>query len=115
MIPEIIPLKKPLVYLTGVFEIVAGVTMTMPFWTKLHGWILITFFALILPANIYAAIRQVDYEKGTYQGPGPSYLWFRIPLQIFFIAWVYYFCVLHAPRMKFQFLEILLTSSLYGF
>jgi uncharacterized membrane protein len=59
-------------------------------WT---GIALIIFFLLILPANIYAAIKKVDYEKATYEGKGIGYLWFRVPLQIFFIAWVYYFAV----------------------
>ena len=31
------------------------------------------------------------YQNGTYTGNGINYLWFRIPLQIFFILWVYYF------------------------
>jgi hypothetical protein len=44
-----------------------------------------------LSANINAAIHKVDYEKATYEGPGISYLWFRIPLQLLFIAWVAYF------------------------
>ena len=98
MIPKNIPLKKPLVYFTGILEIVAGVGLVRPAFTRMSAWILIAFFILILPANIYAAIKHVDYEKGTYQGPGPNYLWFRIPLQLFFIAWVYYFGILHAPR-----------------
>jgi hypothetical protein len=32
-----------------------------------------------------------DYQKGTRDGSGTNYLWFRIPLQIVFILWVYYF------------------------
>jgi len=48
-------------------------------------------FILILPANVYAAINKIDYEKGNYSGNGLKYLWFRIPLQIFFIEWVWYF------------------------
>jgi uncharacterized membrane protein len=99
MIPAIIPLKRPLVYLTGLIEIVAGLGLILPFMWKGTAWFLIGFFILILPANIYAAIHHVDYEKGTYDGPGPSYLWFRVPLQIFFIAWVYYFAILLSPRM----------------
>jgi len=55
---------------------------------------LILFFILILPANILAALKKVDYQKGTNDGPGAGYLWFRIPLQIFFIAWVAWFSVL---------------------
>lgn len=37
---------------------------------------------LILPANIYAAMNNVDHEKASVAGKGMNYLWFRIPLQI---------------------------------
>ncbi|WP_331145734.1 hypothetical protein [Hymenobacter sp.] len=54
------------------------------------------FFVLILPANIHAALHHINYQKGTTDGPGPRYLWFRIPLQLLFIAWTWYFSV-HLP------------------
>jgi len=59
----------------------------------LPGWWLIVFFVLMLPANINAAVKKIDYEKGTYTGSGPLYLWFRVPLQVLFIAWVWFFAV----------------------
>jgi hypothetical protein len=36
-------------------------------------------------------MKKVNYEKGTYAGPDLMHLWFRVPLQLFFIAWVYWF------------------------
>jgi len=51
------------------------------------------FFVLILPANIHAAIHHVNLETATNDGNGLNYLWFRIPLQVFYIAWVYFFAV----------------------
>ena len=99
MIPDIIPLKKELVYFTGLIEIAAAIGLLIPSLQRLTGWLLILFFLLILPANINAALKGVDYEKGTYEGPGVNYLWFRVPLQIFFIIWVYYFAILHSPGM----------------
>jgi uncharacterized membrane protein len=53
------------------------------------GWALILFFILVLPGNIKAAIHHIDYQKGTFDGYGPNYLWFRVPLQILFIGWTY--------------------------
>jgi uncharacterized membrane protein len=99
MMPERVPFKKELVYITGFIEIAAAIGLLIPSSQKLTGWLLILFFLLILPANINAALKRVDYEKGTYEGPGINYLWFRVPLQIFFIMWVYYFAILHSPRM----------------
>jgi uncharacterized membrane protein len=89
MIPEFMPFKKALVYLTGLFEVAAAIGFVIPASAYITGCILILFFVLMLPANINAAMHRVDYQKGTYSGDGMGYLWFRVPLQIFFILWVY--------------------------
>ena len=90
MIPGFIPFRKELVYITGIIEIAAAVGLLIPRIRIMTAWFLIVFFILLLPANIYAATRQVDYQKGTLDGPGTTYLWFRVPLQILFILWVYF-------------------------
>ena len=89
MIPWFIPLKTELIYLTGFIEILLGIGLLIPRFKIYTGWILIAFFILLLPANIYATIKHIDYQKGTYDGNGLNYLWFRVPLQLFFIFWVY--------------------------
>jgi len=89
MIPGFIPFKPALVYLTGFFEIIAAIALLVPRLQEVTGWLLIVFFLLMLPANINAAIKHVDHEKGTYEGKGIKYLWFRVPLQALFITWVY--------------------------
>ncbi len=90
MVPGFIPFKTELIYLTGVFEIVAAIGLFVPSFRILTGWFLIAFLVLMLPANIYASINHINYQSGTFDGPGLSYLWFRIPLQILFIAWTYF-------------------------
>jgi uncharacterized membrane protein len=90
MIPGFVPFKQTMVYLTGVFEIVAAIALLVPQMHEAAGWVLIVFFLLMLPANINAAIKHIDHEKGTYEGNGIKYLWFRVPLQILFIAWIYF-------------------------
>jgi uncharacterized membrane protein len=90
MMPGFIPFKKELVYLTGVVEIVAAVGLLISSVKVLTAWLLIAFFISLLPANISAAVKHVDYEKGTLDGSGVTYLWFRVPLQILFIAWTYF-------------------------
>ena len=93
MLPGIIPYKNFIIVLTGIIEIAAAAGLLIPQLKTPAAWLLIIFFILILPANIVAAIRHIDYQKGTPDGPGPSYLWFRIPLQLLFIAWVYFFII----------------------
>ena len=89
MIPKFIPYKETFVYLTGVFEILLAISLLIPRLKYISGWTLIIFLLLMLPANIYASINNVNYQKGTFDGNGLGYLWFRIPLQFLFIAWTY--------------------------
>ncbi|MDO5980134.1 hypothetical protein Q4Q47_14575 [Flavivirga sp. MEBiC05379] len=89
MVPELIPFKKEMVYFTAIIEILGAVGLHITQLKVLTSWLLILFFILILPANIKAAINHLDYQKATYNGNGLMYLWFRIPLQILFIVWVY--------------------------
>lgn len=91
MLPRFIPFKKVIVYATGLIEIIAGVGLLIKTYRHITSILLIIFLILILPANVYAAFNKVDHEKGNYSRNDLKYLWFRIPLQIFFIEWVWYF------------------------
>jgi uncharacterized membrane protein len=93
MVPAFIPFKKELVLGTGIIEIAAAIGLLISKLQHLTAWLLIIFFIFTLPANINAAIKRIDYQKGTLDGPGLNYLWFRVPLQLFFIAWVYFFAI----------------------
>ena len=93
MLPKFISFKTPIIYLTGIIEIVAAIGLQISDLERITAWLLVVFFITILPANIYAAVAHVDYQKATFHGKGLSYLWFRIPLQIFFILWTYAFCI----------------------
>ena len=89
MIPKFIPFKESVVYLTGIFEILLALGLLIPKFQTVSGWALIVFLLLMLPANIYASMNKVNYQKGTFEGNGLTYLWFRIPLQFLFIVWTY--------------------------
>lgn len=89
MLPAFVPAPEAMVYLTGLLEFAAAAGILRERSKKATGWLLIAFFVLITPANIYAALHHVDLQTGTYTGSGPEYLWYRIPLQLFFIGWVY--------------------------
>lgn len=90
MIPKFIPYKETFVHLTGIFEILLAIGLLIPRFKYISGWTLIIFLLLMLPANIYASINNINYQKGTFDGNGLAYLWFRIPLQFLFIAWTYF-------------------------
>ena len=90
MLPSFIPWREPIIYLTGVFEILLAIGLLIPKYSVWSAYLLIGFFVLMLPANIYASIHKINYQTGTFDGPGLAYLWFRIPLQIVFIVWTYF-------------------------
>lgn len=93
MIPDFISHKELVVHLSGIFEIVMALGLLTSRWNYVTGWVIILFLLLMLPANIYASIHNVDYQNGTYDGKGLAYLWFRVPLQILFIVWTYFFSI----------------------
>jgi len=93
MIPPFLPFRTGLVYLTGLMEIVAAIILHFSAYTVITGWFLIAFFILLLPANIYAAINRIDYEKATTAGKGLGYLWFRVPFQLVLIGWTWFFLI----------------------
>lgn len=90
MIPSLVPYKTEIVYLTGIIEIIGAIGLLISNFKEATGWLLILFFVLLLPANIHAAIKHIDYQKGNFDGNGLNYLWFRVPLQILFILWTYF-------------------------
>lgn len=93
MLPAFVPFRVQLIYATGLLEIAAAIGLFVPRLQTLTGVLLIVFFVLILPANVYAAQKYLNYETGKSDGKGPSYLWFRIPFQLLLIFWTY-FCVI---------------------
>jgi len=87
MMPEFMPAKREMIYFTGVCELLAVVGLIWDKTARLASILLIIFFVLVLPANIAGSLKSVQFGGMEY---GPLYLLFRIPLQIFFIWWVWW-------------------------
>ena len=90
MIPGVFCCKNEIILVTGLLEVVFAISLIFVGNKVIIGWVIIAFFVAILPANIYAALEHINYQTGSPDGPGPEYLWFRVPLQLFFILWVYF-------------------------
>ena len=88
MMPEFLPAKRELVYFTGACELAAVIGLLWDKTARLASILLIIFFVLVLPANIAGSLKSVNFGGMEY---GPLYLLFRIPLQILFIWWTWYF------------------------
>ncbi len=88
MMPSSMPAKLEMVYFTGVCELLAVIGLLWNKTAKLTAIMLIIFFIAVLPANVVGSLKAVEFGGMQY---GPWYLLFRIPLQLFFIWWVWYF------------------------
>ncbi|KAF2517354.1 DoxX family protein [Flavobacterium foetidum] len=90
MMISFLPWANVIVYATGIIELIASIGLLLPSTKVFTGKLLILFFILLLPANIYAASKNINLQTADYTGRGLSYLWLRIPLQFLFILWVYF-------------------------
>jgi uncharacterized membrane protein len=97
MLPDYVPYKTEVIYITGVFELMGAVGILIQKFKTLAGACLILMFVGLLPANVYAAYKHVDFGGHAY---GPKYLLFRIPLQLFFIWWTYRYTIQLSNRRK---------------
>jgi uncharacterized membrane protein len=88
MLPDWVPARVPLVYLTGVLEWAVALAFFIPETRRSAGWIAIAMLVLFLPANVYAALNHVPMGGHAW---GPVYLLVRAPLQLAIALWVYWF------------------------
>ena len=93
MLPPWIPMRVPLIYLTGLLEWFLAVALLHPRFRSTAGRFCILSLVAFFPANIYAALNGIG--MGGHQW-GPVYLLIRAPLQAFLIAWTYFFVVKRA-------------------
>jgi uncharacterized membrane protein len=82
------PFRLPIIYASGMFEIVAAIAVLVPGWSRAVGILLCLFLVVVLPANIDAAIRRVPFGG---HGAGPNYLLVRVPLQVALLCWICWF------------------------
>lgn len=89
IVPAWLPAPMLLVYLSGVAEIAGGLGLILPATRRLAAWGLIALFVAIFPANLNMAIHAISPLGGD---PLPTWaLWGRLPLQVVFIAWAYWY------------------------
>lgn len=81
MIPPPLTGALWVIYVTGVLELAGAFGLLLTRWRTWAAWGLIALLVAMLPANIYAALSGV-----TLRGNPPSALWWRVPLQVFWIG-----------------------------
>lgn len=90
MLPQWMPHRAVLVYLTGLLEFSLALALLIPALRRIAGSLCIVVLVIFFPANVYAAFNHVDFGGHAW---GPIYLVVRAPLQILLIAWAYWFAV----------------------
>jgi uncharacterized membrane protein len=92
MLPPLVPApaRLAIIYLTGVLEIALAIGIALPATRRLAGIAAIATLVLFFPANVYAALAQVEMGGHAW---GPVYLLIRAPLQALLIAWTWWFAV----------------------
>ncbi|NIK55580.1 hypothetical protein [Kribbella shirazensis] len=81
MVPPFLPYADALVYLTGVLELLGAAGLVVAATRKPAGYALAALFVGLLPANIHAAVADVQFAGGE-----ATPLWQRIPEQVLYIA-----------------------------
>lgn len=86
MLPPQVPFRVPIIYVTGVFELLGAIGIWIPALAQLTGALLIAMLVGVLPSNIYAAFNHVPFGG---HDAGPVYLLVRVPFQLLLIGWIY--------------------------
>ena len=81
MIPPPLTGALWLIYLTGVLEAAGAIGLLIPRLRRSAAWGLLALLIALFPANVYAAVAGV-----TLGGAAATPLWFRTPLQVFWMA-----------------------------
>ncbi|WP_394830096.1 DoxX family protein [Pendulispora rubella] len=89
IVPTWLPNPRALVLVSGFFEIAGGVGLLLPFTQRLAAWGLIVLYVAVFPANVHMAVHRISLDP---KRPIPPYLlWLRLPFQLLFIAWAWWF------------------------
>jgi len=89
IVPKFLPAPLALVYISGFFEILGGIGLLVPEARTWAAWGLIALYIAVFPANIYMLTHNISLNP---KKPIPRWaLWVRLPFQLVFIAWAYWF------------------------
>ena len=89
IVPKYLPAPLALVYISGFFEILGGIGLLIPETRVAAAWGLIALYVAVFPANVYMLTDNVSLDP---RKPIPRWiLWARLPFQLVFIAWAYWF------------------------
>jgi uncharacterized membrane protein len=87
--PKWLPAPGFLIYFSGILEIVLGILLLIKKTRKLAALLIILMLVAFLPAHIYM-IQITPFMLGKISVT-PLIAWVRLPLQLLFIGWAWYY------------------------
>jgi uncharacterized membrane protein len=87
IIPPVLPSPHALVVISGLAEMMGGLGLLIPPLRRPAAWGLIALLIAVFPANLYMAIHAEKFAD--MHLPEWTFL-ARLPLQVVFIAWVWF-------------------------
>jgi uncharacterized membrane protein len=86
IVPSFLPYPLALVYISGFFEVLFGIGLLIPRFSRYAAWGLIALYVAVFPANVNMAVNQMPF-MGTVHPVGN---WVRLPFQLVLILWAYW-------------------------
>lgn len=86
IIPPYLPNPKLVNYLSGTFEIILGIGLSIPILSKVSAWGIIALLIAVFPANLF-----MYTNKSAGFGLPKTLLLLRLPLQVVLVIWAYYY------------------------
>jgi uncharacterized membrane protein len=92
LMPPFLPAPLALVYLSGVAEIAFGVALMIPRCTRWAAWGIVATLIAVYPANLYHAFQGGLSDPALPAAmANPVTAWARLPVQLVFLAWAWWY------------------------
>ena len=95
MIPAPLPNDLWVIYLTGALLIAGAIGLLLPPTRRLAAVCLALLLLALFPANVNAALNDIPLR-----GRAPTPLWLRAPMQILFIAMLWWTSIRERPATR---------------
>ncbi|HME10054.1 MAG TPA: hypothetical protein VKG25_23555 [Bryobacteraceae bacterium] len=85
IMPPYIPWHQAMVWVSGAFEILGGLGLTLTKTRRAAAWGLVLLLIAVFPANLYMAMHPIEAGAASI---APALRWGRLPLQLVLIWWL---------------------------
>lgn len=85
IVPPWVPFPRPVVYLTGVLELLGAVGVCRPRWRRAAGLGLMALTVCVTPANVYMWLNPTLFPDAS-----PAFLLWRLPAQLALLGLIWW-------------------------